>query len=83
MKEYEIGDVIPIYEVPMDTSFQIKGSSTLSQQVPINPEIGIPGLIEAHFVVFNKGTIDAHTDSALFHEPDCKPIGQMRIKKLK
>lgn len=83
MKEYEIGDVIPIYEVPLNRSFQLEGSSTKPQQVPVNPNAAAFGLIDAHFIVFNKGTDYEHSDCAVFQEDEVKLIGQMRIKKLK
>lgn len=83
MKEFEVGDVIPIYEVDMSLVFQLVKSDTRPQQRPQDIGYNNPGLIKVDNLTINKGTDFEHSDYCYLFEEEVKPIGQMRIKKLK
>lgn len=85
MKELEIGDVIPIYEIISSAGYQgLSGGNFIPQQRPQN----IHGesysyLKELSNVTYYANTPNPFIDRGLFEEHEIKPIGQMRIKKLK
>lgn len=85
MKEYEIGDVIPIYEIISSAGYQgLSGDNFIPQQRPqnIHSEFNF-GVKELSNVTYYANTPNPFNDRGLFEEHEIKPIGQMRIKKLK
>lgn len=84
MKEYEIGDVIPIYEIISSAGYQgLSGDNFIPQQRPQNIHNSYYSLKELSYVTYYANTPDPVIDTGLFEEHEIKPIGQMRIKKLK
>lgn len=85
MKELEIGDVIPIYEIVSDSGYSgLKGNNFIPQQRPQNIHSKFDSYIkELSNVTYYANTPNPLIDRGLFQEHEIKPIGQMRIKKLK
>jgi hypothetical protein len=85
MKKLEVGDVIPIYEIISSAGYQgLSGGNFIPQQRPQNIHSKFDfGLKELRNVTYYANTRNPIITRGLFEEHEIKPIGQMRIKKLK
>lgn len=85
MKEFEIGDVIPIYEITSSAGYQgLSGGNFIRQQRPQNIHSRLDfDLKELSNVTYYSNTNKPFSDRGLFEQHEIKLIGQMRIKTLK